>query len=72
MGSDYIDILVSACEAHGYTEEESMIIGIMAGCEQSHEAFGTIEKGFLTAAKFVNESSSAIEAIKKMSDIILK
>ena len=68
---DYMDSLVEPCKNKGYEKEQALIIGILSGCEQAYEHYGSEEKAFAEAAKIVKESSSPEEAIGKFAKTFL-
>lgn len=68
----YMDNLIKECRKKGYSEMELDILGIMSGSAEAHYVYGSSQKAFEQATKFVKESSSPEEAIEKFSKTILE
>ena len=62
----YMDALIAACRERGYTDEQIEIMGIMSGCEEAEDAYGSTQKAFEAATAFVKQSSSVEEALGKL------
>ena len=74
MSNSYMDELITAVKNKAKNDAKlcAIIIGTMAGSEEAYEIFGSEEKAFKMATKYVNESETFEEALDKFEKEIFK